>query len=226
MKKSMIAIVLVAGIAGTMVSMAATKQVIRMGETSAAVTEEAATEQSATQQPEGEQSETAPESYKMWGSVMNVSEGGFSFERQFEEGGSEEVIVHIDPEQTLVLGSDGYPVNLDQMKAGNSVYVYAGPAMTLSLPPQVTAVMVIVDNKQDNAMPEYVTAAEALTEDGQGNFRLKTAGGQEFNVLSDCEIIPYLTRQAVRLSDVVEGSHCLIWVGTEGAVEKIVLFNE
>ena len=67
MKKSMIAIVLVAGIAGTMVSMAATKQVIRMGETSAAVTEEAATEQSATQQPEGEQSETAPESYKMWG---------------------------------------------------------------------------------------------------------------------------------------------------------------
>lgn len=222
----MIAIVLIAGMAGAMVSMAATKQVIRMGETTAAVTEETAAGQTEGEQTEEIQADMAIENYKMWGAVTNVSEGSFSFERQFEEGGSEEVIVHVDPEQTLVLDSDGFPVDPAQMKNGDSVYVYAGPAMTLSLPPQVTAVMVIVNNKQDNVMPEYVTAAGCLTEDGQGGYLLKTEGGRELKVLANCEIIPYLTRQAVSLSDIGEGSRCLIWTGTEGAIEKIVLFNE
>lgn len=104
------------------------------------------------------------------------------------------------------------------------IYVYPGPAMTLSLPAQMVAQVVFVDIRQDGAVPEYVAAAGPLADDGQGGFLFKTPGGREFKVPADCQIIPYLTRQMVRLEDIQEGSRCLLWSGADGAVEKIVLF--
>lgn len=166
---------------------------------------------------------------KMWGTVLETGDGSFSFERHFEEGPgmSEEVIVHIDPESTLVLeGVNGFPMELSQLKKGETVYVYAGPAMTLSLPPQVTAVAVIGQIPQDAAAPAYVRAAKALEEDGVGGFRLNTTDGQEYQVPADCPITPFLTRQMVSLSDIGEGSRMLVWMGADGKTEKIVLFND
>lgn len=163
---------------------------------------------------------------KLQGTLNQVMDGSFSMNRQFEDGYQEEVIVHIDPEKTLVLDAvNGFPADLSSVQPGSAVYAYAGPAMTMSIPPQMSAVMVLVDIPQDAAAPEYVTAAGPLEADGQGGYVLKTESGDAVSVPADCEIIPYLTRQIVRLSDIAEGSRCLVWMGADGAAQKIVLFN-
>ena len=225
---------ILAVMAGAMVSLGATKQVIRLDETKASQeasvtseTEEKSSE-AAAEDSEGSQEGVAAalEPVKMWGQVISVEEGSFSFERQFAEGGSEEVIVHIDPNQTLILDVDGYPAGQDSIKKGEMIYVYAGPAMALSLPPQTTAVMAFTGIRQDAKVPEYATAAAPLAEDGQGGFLFTSLDGREFKVPAGCTIIPYLTRQMVRLEDIREGSRCLLWSGADGIVEKIVLFNE
>lgn len=166
---------------------------------------------------------------RMWGTVLEAGENSFSFDRQFsgQEGGSEEVIVHIDPESTLVLDSEnGFPAELAQAGKGETVYVYAGPAMTLSLPPQVTAQLVLVGIPQNGIVPKYVTAAGSLAEDGQGGFLLKTTGGKELKVPADCQIAPYLTRQVVTLADITQGRRCLVWENEAGSAARIILFNE
>ncbi|MDO4329734.1 MAG: hypothetical protein Q4C66_10410 [Lachnospiraceae bacterium] len=169
----------------------------------------------------------AADMVKLQGTLNEVMDGSFSMNRQFENGYQEEVIVHVDPEQTLILdGVNGFPADLSSVQPGSSIYAYVGPAMTMSIPPQMSAVMVLVDIPQDAAAPEYVTAAGALEEDGQGGYRLTTADGNRIPVPADCQIIPYLTRQMVRLSDITEGRRCLVWLGADGIAQKIVLFNE
>lgn len=231
MRKRILAIVCIAailGLGGVMAASAGARRIIRVENGERVVTElESSSEKEPGYAAENESETAAVEPVKLWGTMNEVIDGSLSINRQLEDGTQEEVILHINPEQTLVLdGVNGFPADLSAVSAGEPVYAYAGPAMTMSIPPQMNAVMVLVNVPQDGAAPEYVTAAAALTEDGQGGYCLKTAGGAEIAVPADCEIIPYLTRQIVRLSDIAEGSRCLVWMGADGAAEKIVLFHE
>ncbi len=227
MKRKWIAavgLIFVLVIGGAIGAMAGATQIIRMDDT-----EKEFAQMGSGGLTKASWEEEAPQTIKMWGPVLELSEDSFSFTRQFpdQEGYTEEVIVHIDPENTLILdGEYGLPVGMDQLKKGETVYIYAGPAMTLSLPPQVTAQIIFVGMPQSGIMPDYVTAEEPLTEDGQGGFLLKAVGGIEFNVPPDCPITPYLTRQMVTLSDISQGRRMLIWNQADGKVEKIVLFNQ
>ncbi|HIQ74415.1 MAG TPA: hypothetical protein IAA51_08385 [Candidatus Cottocaccamicrobium excrementipullorum] len=164
---------------------------------------------------------------RMWGTVTETHEGGFTFNSQTENGYQGDVVVHIDPEQTLVIDSvTGFPAAQDQIAAGNMIYVYAGPAMTMSLPPQTTAAVVFVNVPEDGSAPLYVTAADSLQDNGQGGYTLTTADGQSIIIPADCPIIPYLTRQMVTLQDITAGRKCMIWLDASGAASNIVLFNQ
>lgn len=164
---------------------------------------------------------------KMWGVMTENRDGGFVIDSHVPDGYQGEVVIHVDPENTLVLDSvTGFPVEKGQLRPGGTVYVYVSPAMTLSLPPQTTAGLVLVNVPQDAGAPEFVTAAAALEADGEGNYWLTATSGAKIKIPADCPITPYLTRQMVRLEDITEGRHCLIWLDGEGKADRIVLFNE
>lgn len=163
---------------------------------------------------------------KFWGPVMEKRDGGFSIDSKVPEGYQGEIVIHIDPDNTLILDSvTGLPVDESQIAANQTVYVYTSPAMTLSLPPQTTAELVLVNIPQDKGAPLYVNASGALEADGAGGYVLKTNGGEEIKVPANCPIIPYLTRQMVYLENIEKGSKCLVWLDASGQAESIVLFN-
>ena len=175
----------------------------------------------------GAAGDPAASTLRIVGVVLEAGEDSILLDRQFPEGGHEDTILHIDPERTLILDSvSGFPTEAGQIKKGDSLYVYVGPAMTMSLPPQMTAVLILTGTPQDAAAPQYVQAAGSLEADGQGGWILKGTDGAEIFVPADCPIEPYLTRQIVRLSDITAGRTCLVWTGMDGTAEKIVLFNE
>lgn len=183
--------------------------------------------QTAAETEEENLENTRWEAVKLWGIITGAEEGSFSLNNQSLESVQEEVIVHLDPEKTLVLDSvTGYPAEEGSLQAGQLVYAYVGPAMTMSLPPQATAEIVFVNVLQDAAAPEYLMTAGSLEDDGMGGFVLNSKTGEKISVPADCTIIPYLTRQMVRLEDIVEGRKCIVWKDAEGKAEKIVLFNE
>lgn len=168
------------------------------------------------------------ESMRIWGNVLEKLEGGFAIDSKVQEGEGYqgEMVVHLDPDNTLILDAmTGFPAEEGAIAPGQTLYVYISPVMTMSLPPQTTAELVLVNIPQDAGAPLYVTASGALEADEAGGYVLKTVDGKEIKVPADCPITPFLTRQMVRLEDIAEGRKCLVWLDVCGQAERIVLFN-
>ena len=162
---------------------------------------------------------------RIWGTVLGVEDGVIRIDNQSGVSFAGEIVLNIDPEYSRVLdGENGYPVELSGIREGEFIYAYIGPAMTMSLPPMTTAEMVICQIPQDFKAPDYVQVQSMEKADGGWNLTAKD--NTVYYVPDDCQIIPYLTRNMVRLTDVKEDSSCLIWIGEEGNVQKIVLFAE
>lgn len=136
-----------------------------------------------------------------------------------------EMVLIIDPENTLILdGADGLPVELKDVRTGG-FEAYLGPAMTMSLPPQTTPEMVIVNIGEGQNAPQYVVA-EGKVDDGQGRQTLTGADQTKYTLAGSVDIRPFLTKNLVRLEDIGPGSRCLVWMNDEGDVDRIVLFGE
>ena len=171
---------------------------------------------------EGE--ETAMDTFRIWGEITAVEDGRITVENQSENGYQGEIVFNISPENTLVLGAeDGFPVQLEDVELG-SFEAYLSPVMTMSLPPQTTPEMVIVNIPEDFDAPQYVAAAGPVeeTEDGL----VLTAGDDTRYVLEEeMEILPYLTKNIVTVEDIEKDSRCLIWLNEDNKVDKLVLFR-
>ena len=162
---------------------------------------------------------------RIWGTIEAVEDGMITVDNQSGLSSPGEMIFTIDPESTKILDAvSGLPVALEDIELG-SFQAYLGPAMTMSLPPQTTPEMVIVNIPQDFQAPQYVTARGAIEETELGQ-TLMTVDGTAFVLTEETQILPYLTRNIVTAADIKEGSKCLFWQGEDGAVEKLVLFAE
>ncbi len=160
---------------------------------------------------------------RIWGTVLSSEEGQMTVDNTSPASSSGEIIFHIDPEHTLVLDAvSGLPVSSEDVELG-SFEAYLGPAMTMSLPPQTTPEMVIVNIPADFRVPQYVIADSAPEQDGDG-WILKGADGAEYRISEHTQFSPYLTRNIVTMEDIQKGSACLIWQDADGAAERIVIF--
>jgi len=97
--------------------------------------------------------------------------------------------------------------------------------MTMSLPPQTTPSVVVVNIPQDGAAPQYVVAADVVMETADG---LILAGndGTQYLIAEDVAVEPFMTRNIVTMDDIHEGRRCLVWVDAEGIVERIAVMAE
>lgn len=171
----------------------------------------------------GEEKGDAP--LRVSGTILEVGEDGILVDCEPQEGVSGEVMLMIDPEETLVLdGENGYPLELKDVKTGR-FEAYLGPAMTMSLPPQTTPRVVIANIPEGAEAPRYVIAGGKVGE-ADGKKILPGADGTEYPLASDVEVQPWLTKNIVRLEDVESGSRCLLWMNGEGEADRIVLFGE
>ncbi len=189
--------------------------------------------------PAGEETDvTAP--VKIWGTIVSV-EGDentadepdvpaagamITVDNQSDVSSPGEMIIHIDPAHSVVVDAvNGLPVELSDLEEGESFVAYLGPAMTMSLPPQVTAYAVIVKIPEDFKAPTFVFSAGAIVDTDNGKL-LDAYGEQDYMLADDVEVLPYLTRNIVTLEDIHDGSRCLIWTDEYDMVTKIVLFAD
>lgn len=161
---------------------------------------------------------------KIWGDITETGDGTIYVDNQSENSYKGEIVLNIDPENTLVLdGENGFPVELGDVETGK-FEAYLGPVMTMSLPPQTTPVMVIVNLPEDSLAAQYVIAAEAV-EEKDGKKTLAGKDGAEYTLSQEVSVVPFLTKQMVTLEDIQPESKCLVWLGADETVERIVLFN-
>ena len=172
----------------------------------------------------GSESDVSEENFCISGPVLSVENGQITMDNQSGNSYAGEVVLTVSPDTTVIVdGEQGLPADLSEIKAGDTIYAYIGPAMTMSLPPQTNAEFIICKVPADTKAPEYVKSME---ENKDESWTLVSDAGTTYQIAADCPIQPYLTRQIVKLIDVVDGSRVLIWSDSQNQAQKLVLFNE
>lgn len=162
---------------------------------------------------------------KVWGTIAEVTEDTILADCESDKGPTGEVVFMIDPDNTYILdGVNGFPVDIKDVETGR-FEAYLGPAMTMSLPPQTTPYVVIVNIPEDTEAPQYVVAADQISEKDGGKV-LEAIDGSQYILAEDVQITPFLTKNIVQLEDIEKDSRCLVWLNEEKEAERIVLFAE
>ena len=95
---------------------------------------------------------------RVWGTVTWLDNGGLLVKNSNESDPLHEVVLH--GESIICLDAvTGESMELEQIKDGDTIYAWVGPAMTMSLPPQVTAQMIVANIPADYGVPQYYEIA-------------------------------------------------------------------
>ena len=174
-----------------------------------------------------EQPEQAEDSVCLFGPATQMEDGRLSIDSQADQGYQGEVILNVSQESTYVLDAvSGLPIELSDIKDGDTIYAYIGPAMTMSLPPMTNATMIFANVPADFKVPDYVTVKSVVTDAASSQSVLTAMDGTEYTLADDCGIVPYLTRNIVNLQDLTAGTSCLLWEDENEIVTKVMIFAE
>lgn len=155
---------------------------------------------------------------------MITKEGDNFLHMQGRNRGEERELLLEISENTLVLDAvEGFPVKWEDIREHEVAYAYVWPGAEEENPALVQTEVVFCNLPMDFGAPAYLTVSElTLNEDGTSGTIL-AADGMEYVVPADCQILPYLTRNIVRLSDLTKGRKCIVW-SQRGTAYKIVAF--
>ena len=181
--------------------------------------------------------ETAPETpaylmpVRVWGTVTRLENGAVLLKNSNENAAHRETILHVTETTPIIDAVPGLPLGRE-LRDGETVYAWVGPAMTLSLPPHATAELIVANIPADFAVPQYYQIAKVQPQATAAIYPpqplthvdLVTTGGEELTVTDEATLFPYLTRQMVTLDSLVPGSRVLVWTDAKGTVTKVMLF--
>ncbi|MCD8248633.1 MAG: hypothetical protein LUC60_02020 [Lachnospiraceae bacterium] len=161
---------------------------------------------------------------RIWGVVTDTYDGVIVVDNQSDVSSPGEIELTIGEETCVLDASTGLPVSPDEVETG-SFEAYLGPEMTMSLPPQTTPYVVIVNIPEDSRTPQYTIAAE-VTEENDGGLSLTATDGRVYRIPDSARITPYLTKNIVTRDDIQAGTACLIWADDENTAETVMVFAQ
>lgn len=168
---------------------------------------------------------------QVWGRVTRLENGSLRLENSNVNDAYHDIILHL-PENTPCLDAvTGLPLDRE-LRDGETIYAWVGPAMTMSLPPQAAAELLVANLPEDFGAPRYYQIARVEPQVMAAIYptpplthtELVTTGGEAITVTKDAELTPYRTRQAVTLESLIPGSRILVWTDDSGAVTRVLLF--
>lgn len=183
--------------------------------------------ESAADNVEDMNGQDALQSLRIYGPVTKQEDSRLSIDNQSDMSISGEIILNVSEEYTNILDAvTGLPLKEEDIKDGDTIYVYIGPAMTMSLPPMTNADVIFANIPADAKVPDYIEVQSLVTDAATSKSVLTAADGTEYTVESDCNIFPYLTRNIVTLDDLTQGRKCVVWSDEDNAALQIMVFAE
>lgn len=163
----------------------------------------------------------------VYGPVKEISEDSILIDNQSGVSSAGEMFLLVSSDTTKIVDAkEGIPVNLSDIAVDEIVYAYIGDAMTMSLPPQTSAELVLVvrGDLQKSDIPVYVEV-ESIEAQAEGERKVISADGGEYFLRENTSILPFKTKNIVTADDVQKGSKCLLWSDDSQNVTKLVLIG-
>ena len=172
-----------------------------------------------------------PGPVQVWGTLIWLDGGGLLVQNSSESAAYSEVILH--GESIICLDAvTGDPMDIQDLEDGDTIYAWVGPAMTMSLPPHATAILILGNIPADYAVPQFyeivsvtpqamaaIYPAPALTWT-----EVTATDGTTLTITDEAALTPYLTKNIVRLEDLIPGTRILVWSDSQGEPEKVLVF--
>lgn len=138
-----------------------------------------------------------------------------------------EIVLHVSDETKILDAVDGLPIAMDDLTDGEVIYAYTSPVMTMSLPPQTHAILILGEIPADFKVPS-LEKVDTLVQESEGNYVVETVSGQDYTINSETTMIPFLTRNMVFPESLVPGTQFLIWTTSTqpDVATKIVVFAD
>ena len=163
-----------------------------------------------------------PGPVQVWGTLTWLDDGGLYVENSSGDETLDKVILH--GESIICLDAvTGDPMDIQDLEDGDTIYAWVGPAMTWSMPPHATAILILGNIPADYAVPQfYEITSSTITEESAV---LSVAGSSDaLTVPASAQVLPYLTRNIVTLGDLIPGTRILVWSDAQGEPEKVLVF--
>lgn len=186
----------------------------------------------ATEEDESDMGPTYLAPLQVCGQATRLESGSLFLKSSDKSALHQEIIIHLSETTPVVDAVSGLPMDAAEIRDGDTVYAWVGPAMTMSLPPQTSAAVVVANIPADFAVPQYCeitggdhTATIAIyPAPPRTEVNLPYAGGGKTDSLRipvTAQISPWLTKQIVTVDDLVPGTRVLVWRGTDGEVSRV-----
>ena len=150
------------------------------------------------------------------------------------------LVTNEDDQQTLIRMPEGTPIvdavtglpmTIDDIKDNDDVSAWMAPAMTMSIPPQANALVVIANIPEDGKIPMYYEIAgtdQTVTiaiypPPERTDVTLPVSTGDTLTIPVTTQVTPWLTRQIVTVDDLVPGTQILVWTNDSGEIENILM---
>ena len=165
----------------------------------------------------------------VWGTAARQADGSLLVQKPSETQPTDGYIFWL--KDTMVLDAvSGEPVDVKAIKDGSIVYAWLGAqtAMTMSLPPQTTPELLLVNIPADFKVPQYdvIVRANYIMKGipGYSGMAITLSDGTACQVWQDATVTPYLTRNRVTYQDLLPGTRVLVWADDMGLVSKAMVF--
>lgn len=184
----------------------------------------------AAAETEGPALTPSPGPVRVWGTLTHLEDGGLLVENSSTEA-LNSVILH--GEDILCLDAvTGEPMELSELKDGETVYAWVGPVMTLSLPPQATAILILANIPADYGVPQYYEISAVTPQAMIAIYpppaltwtEVTTSDGATIKITDQAELTAFSEDTTVRLEDLVPGTRMLVWTNQKGEPSRVLVF--
>lgn len=143
------------------------------------------------------------------------------------------IILNTSAETTRVIDAEtGMPATLEDIEEGDVVYAYTSPMMAMSMPPQSSAELLIINASESTIIPVYAEINDIVRNEETGNVTLITDRAVNITLTEETEVSPYLTRQNLTKDTLSIGQKILAWYPiqtlsypAQATATKLVGFN-
>ena len=178
---------------------------------------------------DAETSSATPQYTMTWGTVTRQDNGSLLVQKPGADKPTDGIVFWT--ENAMILDAvSGEPTDAASIKNGSTVYAWisAQSPMTMSLPPQTTPELLLVNVPADYAVPQYdvVTRANYIMKGipGYSGMAITLSDGTACQVWQDATVKPYLTRNRVTYQDLLPGTRVLLWADNKGQAVKVLVF--
>lgn len=165
---------------------------------------------------------------QVWGTASAPDQDRIELKNDNESDPNNHIILSVG-EDTLILDAvSGVAATLADIKEGDTLYAYAGPAMTRSLPPIAHASLILCNIPADYAVPTWAEVL-GVTEKEDGSHSVLMSGGVVLHLNADTEIT---AGPGAASTGIVPGTRLLSWYSAvalsmpaQATPDKVMVFS-